>query len=85
VHLPSSQEVETAGSPMCESESTKEHVSDLEEGCLGQVAEVFEDAGRAHQPRQLKHTSHEKCCCSALGRRRCIRISTLLHHYDTNS
>ena len=60
--LPASKEVEPTPSPMGKSKGAEKHIYDLEKGSLGQVAEVLDDAGSAHESGQLEHSSQQECC-----------------------
>ena len=54
--LPPSQEVEPAASPVGKSKGAKQHIYDLEQGSLGEAAEVLQDAGCTHESGQLEQS-----------------------------
>lgn len=47
---------------MGESEGAEEEVCQLEGGRFGELVEVLDDAGCAHQPRQLEQASYGERC-----------------------
>jgi hypothetical protein len=66
VHLAKGKEIEATCSPVGQRVNTEEHVGKLEEGRLGQVVEVFENTGGAHQTGQFEEARQQEGGCGAL-------------------